>query len=165
MYFYIYSGQLCPQLSWARDDITFGAFVHFVAGTRGGNWIAASHSLSMASPSVIILNDASGNRRKPHVFRVQLLEPRRLCLTNPAPPWVVFFFSCTYFTGPINMKVFTALSFKLIYNIYFRHRGIPTKFAWAATDLVYWDVYRKGQSHTQIEFLHKAMGRSQPFSY
>ena len=63
------------------------------------------------------------------------------------------------------MKVFTALSCKLIYNIHFRYRGIPTKFAWAATDLTYWNVYRKGQSHRQIEFLHKTMGRSSPFFF
>jgi hypothetical protein len=51
-----------------------------------------------------------------------------------------------------------ALTLKIIYNVYLRHRGIPTRFWWAATDLKYWRVYAGGQSHTVIENLHKELG-------
>lgn len=63
----------------------------------------------------------------------------------------------------LKYKILTASSLKLIYNTYFRHRGIPSKLMWAATDLTYWDIYRRGQSHKHIEHLHRTMGRNRRY--
>jgi len=52
----------------------------------------------------------------------------------------------------------TSFLLKVLYNVYFRHRGISTRFWWAATDLAYWNSYRGGQSHKEIERLHKVLG-------
>ena len=54
-----------------------------------------------------------------------------------------------------------ALLCKVFYNVYFRHRGIPARFWWAATDLAYCRSYASGQSHRQIERLHKDLGTHQ----
>jgi len=56
------------------------------------------------------------------------------------------------------LYVSTTLVLKVVYNVNFRHRGIPTKFWWAATDLTYSNAFGTGQSHKQIEALHKTLG-------
>jgi hypothetical protein len=71
-------------------------------------------------------------------------------------------FNCTW--GSISMalaneKITTAAILKIVYNVYFRHRGVPTKFWWAATDLRYWNAYRSGQSHGVIAQLHRELGQ------
>ena len=71
-----------------------------------------------------------------------------------------FVFALIYvFTFHIMLtQLSTSFLLKILYNVYFRHRGIPTKFLWAATDFSYWNSYRGGQSHKEIEHLHKALG-------
>jgi hypothetical protein len=56
--------------------------------------------------------------------------------------------------------VYVSLSvvLKLVYNIYFRHRGIPTKLQMCATDWGLWAKYRDGTSMTTIAEMHNQLG-------
>ena len=47
---------------------------------------------------------------------------------------------------------------KLVYNVMFRHRGIPTRFSWAATDLRWFFAYRTRYSFIHLQNLHKELG-------
>ena len=51
-----------------------------------------------------------------------------------------------------------AVVLKLIYNIYFRHRGIPTKIEMSATDWGLWRFCINGDSHLKVQELHKELG-------
>ena len=45
-----------------------------------------------------------------------------------------------------------------MYNVYFRHRGIPTKFWFSATDWTFWKVYHSDSPHKVIANLHRELG-------
>jgi hypothetical protein len=69
-----------------------------------------------------------------------------------------FVYVCPCYFKLLNPKISTALLLKVMYNVAFRHRGIPTKFWWAATDFRYSNSFGTGQSHKEIEALHKTLG-------
>ena len=58
----------------------------------------------------------------------------------------------------IDGKVSTALVFKAFYNVYFRHRGIPTELRLSLTDWGLWKYSMGGYSHLKIAELHKELG-------
>jgi cytochrome P450 len=58
----------------------------------------------------------------------------------------------------LTEKLSTAMLTKLVYNVMFRHRGIPTRFSWAATDLRWFFAYRTGYSLIYLQNLHKELG-------
>lgn len=49
---------------------------------------------------------------------------------------------------------------KTVYNVYFRHRGIPTKFWFAASDWTYWKASRFDVPFRVIAKLHRELGTS-----
>ena len=69
-----------------------------------------------------------------------------------------FLYVCPCYFKLLNLKISTALLLKVMYNVAFRHCGIPTKFWWAATDFRYSNSFGTGQSHKEIEALHKTLG-------
>lgn len=58
----------------------------------------------------------------------------------------------------IDAKVSVALISKAVYNVCFRHRGIPTKFAISLTDWGLWGYSTGGYSHLKISELHHELG-------
>ena len=62
------------------------------------------------------------------------------------------------YSGVLIDKLSTAMVLKVVYNVLFRHRGIPTRFTWAATDLRWWLAYRTGYSFIYLQNLHKELG-------
>jgi hypothetical protein len=87
-------------------------------------------------------------------------------ISNNPPVWtllhlmgrfdLIYVFSM-YFAMLID-KLSTAMLLKLVYNVMFRHRGIPTRFSWAATDLRWFFAYRTGYSFIYLQNLHKELG-------
>jgi hypothetical protein len=57
-----------------------------------------------------------------------------------------------------NKEQSSALFFKTIYNVYFRHRGIPTKFRYAASDWSFWKIVQFGQPYVFLSNLHAELG-------
>lgn len=55
-------------------------------------------------------------------------------------------------------QISMAVVLKFIYNVYFRHRGIPTKFEMSATDWGLWRSCQNGDSHVKVQELHKELG-------
>ena len=55
-------------------------------------------------------------------------------------------------------QISVAVVSKFIYNIYFRHRGIPTKVEMSATDWGLWRFSKNGDSHLKVQELHKELG-------
>ena len=49
---------------------------------------------------------------------------------------------------------------KVVYNVYFRHRGIPTKFWFAASDWTYWKASQFDVPFKVIAKLHRELGNS-----
>jgi cytochrome P450 len=47
---------------------------------------------------------------------------------------------------------------KTVYNVYFRHRGIPAKFLYAATDWTFWKDTQWGKPYETILNLHRELG-------
>ena len=47
---------------------------------------------------------------------------------------------------------------KTIYNVYFRHRGIPAKFRFAASDWTYWKLHQSGIPYMAVADLHRELG-------
>jgi hypothetical protein len=45
-----------------------------------------------------------------------------------------------------------------VYNVYFRHRGIPAKFLYAATDWTFWKDTQSGKPYEVILNLHRELG-------
>jgi hypothetical protein len=74
----------------------------------------------------------------------------------------ISFFDLIYvsflYSGVLIDKLSTAMVLKVVYNVLFRHRGIPTRFTWAATDLRWWFAYRTGYSFIYLQNLHKELG-------
>lgn len=58
----------------------------------------------------------------------------------------------------INAKVSVGLISKAVYNVCFRHRGIPTKFTISLTDWGLWRYSTGGYSHLKIAELHHELG-------
>jgi len=54
--------------------------------------------------------------------------------------------------------VLSALLWKTVYNVYFRHRGIPSKFWLSATDWAFWKEIQTGTPYKLIEKLHAELG-------
>ena len=57
-----------------------------------------------------------------------------------------------------NQKISGFVALKLIYNICFRHRGIPTELEFCATDWGIWTYSRSMTTHLKIAELHKKYG-------
>src|SRR5271163_4779332 len=55
-----------------------------------------------------------------------------------------------------------AVILKTIYNVYFRHRGIPTKFLFAASDWPFWYIMTFQKPHIALQKLHEELGKSIP---
>src|SRR5271163_694212 len=51
-----------------------------------------------------------------------------------------------------------AVILKTIYNVYFRHRGIPTKFSFAASDWTLFMHANKKTCELKVQELHKQLG-------
>jgi hypothetical protein len=47
---------------------------------------------------------------------------------------------------------------KLLYNVGFRHAGIPGRFWYKATDFGLWRAYQPGVPHQIIQAMHEEMG-------
>ena len=45
-----------------------------------------------------------------------------------------------------------------MYNVYFRHRGIPSKFRYAASDWSFWKIAQFGQPYIFLSNLHAELG-------
>jgi hypothetical protein len=52
---------------------------------------------------------------------------------------------------------------KVVYNVYFRHRGIPTKFPLGASDWILWWFCQAGTSHLKVAELHHELGKFHHF--
>jgi hypothetical protein len=63
-------------------------------------------------------------------------------------------FNATYVSISMVMKI--------LYNVYFRHRGIPTRLRMCATDWGLWAEYRDGTSMTMIAEMHDELGSTSP---
>jgi len=72
-----------------------------------------------------------------------------------------FLFDLIYVLSPSDLAYLQfgmAVILKTIYNVYFRHSGIPTKFLFAASD---WTLFRHAQNKTyelKVQELHKQLG-------
>jgi hypothetical protein len=53
-----------------------------------------------------------------------------------------------------------AFGLKVIYNVYFRHRGIPTKLEFCWSDFALSKYTNQGIAHLKIEKLHDELGIS-----
>ena len=62
-------------------------------------------------------------------------------------------------------KISAALILKTVYNVFFRHRGIPGKFVYKATDWAFWKDSQMGDPSTAIAALHRDLGSSTKSSY
>jgi hypothetical protein len=58
------------------------------------------------------------------------------------------------------MKTSLSVLFKVVYNVYFRHRGIPSKFTLSATDWGLWARYQDGTVLRRVMELHNELGTS-----
>jgi hypothetical protein len=56
------------------------------------------------------------------------------------------------------LQILVATVMKIIYNVYFRHRGIPTKTMISMTDWGLWRFAINGTSHLKTAELHKELG-------
>jgi len=62
----------------------------------------------------------------------------------------------------VNGQIFLAVLSKVVYNVYFRHRGIPTEFSFSVTDWALWRYSVAGTSHLKIAELHQKLGDFAP---
>lgn len=58
----------------------------------------------------------------------------------------------------LNLQILTAIVLKIIYNVYFRHRGIPTKTMISMTDWGLWRFSINGTSHLKVAEFHQELG-------
>jgi len=52
---------------------------------------------------------------------------------------------------------------KVIYNVFLRHRGIPTRWEFSWSDYGLWSYSRKGVSHLKIAELHDELGMERAY--
>ena len=57
-------------------------------------------------------------------------------------------------------QICQALLFKTVYNVQFRHRGIPGKFQYKATDWALWKHVEMGNPLKAVAELHWKLGSS-----
>ena len=62
-------------------------------------------------------------------------------------------------------KILAALVLKTVYNVFFRHRGIPGKFVYKASDWAFWKDSQMGDPSIAIAALHRDLGSSTKSSY
>jgi hypothetical protein len=84
----------------------------------------------------------------------------------------LFFFGTTFMPGGQSTLMGTLLAiatfnithlslsllFKIFYNVFFRHRGIPTTFRMSATDWWLWIKYRDGVAMKAAGEMHDKLG-------
>src|SRR5271170_1565769 len=58
----------------------------------------------------------------------------------------------------LTLQTATASLLKVVYNVYFRHPGIPGKFWFTATDWTFWKHYQVGKPYEVIAELHRELG-------
>jgi len=59
-----------------------------------------------------------------------------------------------------NRQITSAFIFKTLYNVYFRHHGIPGQFWYCTTDWAFWRQVQVGQPYELIANFHRQSGSS-----